>query len=48
MEGDKVVRIVEIHGWTSEGYVVTEAHENIWEWIKSAIDDIAFLRDEKL
>jgi hypothetical protein len=45
VEGGKVVRIVGIHGWTSEGYVVTETYENIWEWLKSAIDDIAFLTD---
>lgn len=45
VEDGKVVRIVGIHGWTSEGYVVTETYENIWEWLKCAIDDIAFLSE---
>lgn len=36
-----VKRIVGIHGWTSDGYVVTEPHDDIWGWLKSALDDIA-------
>ena len=39
--GGKAVRVVLIHGWTSEGYVVCESYENFWEWIKGVIDDIA-------
>lgn len=35
------LRVVVIHGWTSEGYIVTGNFGNFWLWMKRVIDDIA-------
>jgi hypothetical protein len=29
-----------IEGWTSNGYDVLQRYENIWDWLKSVIEDI--------
>ena len=34
-------RVILIHGWTDGSYVITEEHDDIWSWLKSALDDVA-------
>lgn len=36
-----VVGILIIHGWTSDGYEIVASFSTFWEWLKSAINDIA-------
>ncbi|MBE2197082.1 MAG: hypothetical protein IAE79_00635 [Anaerolinea sp.] len=35
--------IVVIRGWIDAGYEVINYYASFWEWVKSVIDDIAFL-----
>jgi hypothetical protein len=43
VRAEKVNAIVTVHGWTPEGYCITDTYESIWNWLKSVIDDIALL-----
>ena len=43
MPSDGTVKVVLIHGWTPTGYDVVATYDRFWDWIKSAIDDIAEL-----
>jgi nitrate reductase alpha subunit len=36
--GDK---IISIHGWTNEGFSICNEYVNVWDWVKSAINDIS-------
>ncbi|MCB9858188.1 MAG: hypothetical protein H6818_21085 [Phycisphaerales bacterium] len=33
--------VIVIHGWTQSGYDIVAQHTDIWNWLKSAIDEIA-------
>lgn len=35
------IDVVTIHGWTDDSYQVTGTFPTIWDWLKSAIDEIA-------
>jgi hypothetical protein len=37
---ENILKVVLIQGWTSEGYDEIEYYSDIWEWLKSVIDDV--------
>jgi hypothetical protein len=41
LDSDRVVEVVVINGWTSDGYDFLSTYSTLWEWFKSVVDDIA-------
>ena len=39
--GDRVGRVVLIHGWTESGYSIDSYFNTFWDWLKAVVDDIA-------
>lgn len=40
-DGGRFVEVVRVHGWAPEGYAPLARYPSLWEWLKSAIDDVA-------
>lgn len=39
-EANLLIGVMTVHGWTPEGYDVLARHGSVWDWLKSAIDDV--------
>jgi hypothetical protein len=39
-EGATAQKVILIHGWTDSGFEILAEYQDIWEWLKSVIDDI--------
>jgi hypothetical protein len=47
LDKEDVVGVAVIHGWTKDGYEMVAEYSTMWDWMKSAIDDIAELVDDQ-
>ena len=42
---EEIRNIYIIHGWTENGYDIVKSYSDIWDWIRSALDDIKELAE---